>query len=41
MIKAYAEKNYKKLFREPEGQLRHPFIVPGSGRIGEENGGLV
>lgn len=30
MIKTYAEKNYKKMFREPEGQLRHPFIVPGS-----------
>ena len=30
MIETYAIKNYKKMFREPEGQLRHKFIVPGS-----------
>lgn len=30
MIETYALKNYKKMFREPEGQLRHKFIVPGS-----------
>lgn len=30
MIKTYAEKNYQKMFRHPEGQLKHPFIVPGS-----------
>lgn len=30
MIKTYAEKNYQKMFRQPDGQLKHPFIVPGS-----------
>ena len=30
MILAYARKNYQKMFRQPEGQLKHPFIVPGS-----------
>lgn len=30
MIKSYAVKNYKKMLRQPEGQLKHPFIVPGS-----------
>ena len=30
MIETYAIKNYKKMFREPEGQLRHKFFVPGS-----------
>ena len=30
MIKSYAAKNYEKMFRQPEGQLKHPFIVPGS-----------
>ena len=30
MIKSYAAKNYEKMFRHPEGQLKHPFIVPGS-----------
>ncbi|MBQ2986686.1 MAG: hypothetical protein IJE23_04310 [Tyzzerella sp.] len=30
MIETYALKNYGKMFREPEGQLRHKFIVPGS-----------
>ena len=29
-IKAYAEKNYRKLFREPAGQLSYKFIVPGA-----------
>lgn len=30
LIVAYALKNYKKLLAEPEGQLTHRFIVPGS-----------
>lgn len=30
IIETYAEKNYKKMFREPEGQLEYKFIVPGS-----------
>ena len=30
MIKSYAINNYKKMLRQPEGQLKHPFIVPGS-----------
>lgn len=30
MIKAYGLKNYQKMFRQPQGQLKHPFIVPGS-----------
>ena len=30
MIKSYAAKNYEKMLRQPEGQLKHPFIVPGS-----------
>ena len=30
MIKSYAIHNYKKMLRQPEGQLKHPFIVPGS-----------
>lgn len=30
LIKAYAEKNYRKLFREPAGQLNYQFIVPGA-----------
>ena len=30
MIKEYVLKNYKKMLREPEGQLSHPFLVPGS-----------
>lgn len=30
MIKSYAEKNFKKMLRQPSGQLKHPFIVPGS-----------
>ena len=30
MIVEYAQKNYRKMFREPEGQLNHKFIVPGS-----------
>lgn len=29
-VKSYAEKNYRLMFREPEGQLHHKFIVPGS-----------
>lgn len=30
MIQSYAAKNYEKMFRQPEGQLNHVFIVPGS-----------
>lgn len=30
LIFNYTLKNYKKCFREPEGQLKHKFIVPGS-----------
>ena len=30
MILEYARKNYQKMFREPDGQLRYKFIVPGS-----------
>ncbi len=30
MIEKYAQANYQKMFREPEGQLNHKFIVPGS-----------
>ena len=30
LIKNYAENNYKKMFREPDGILKHKFIVPGS-----------
>lgn len=30
MIKAYTKKNYKKMLRQPEGQLKHPYLVPGS-----------
>lgn len=30
IIENYALNNYKKLLREPEGQLNHKFIVPGS-----------
>ncbi len=26
----YAQKNYQKMFREPAGELKYPFIVPGS-----------
>ena len=29
-IRDYALQNYEKLFRQPEGQLSHPFIVPGA-----------
>ncbi len=29
-IEAYAEENYTKMFREPDGLLKHKFIVPGS-----------
>ena len=29
-ILSYAEDNYKKMFREPEGLLKYRFIVPGS-----------
>ena len=29
-IREYASENYQKLFRQPEGQLSHPFIVPGA-----------
>lgn len=29
-VKAYGQKNYTKMFREPDGQLLHKFIVPGS-----------
>ena len=30
LIQGYSEANYKKMFREPQGFLKHPFIVPGS-----------
>lgn len=30
IIREYAEKDYKKMFREPDGQIKHGFIVPGS-----------
>ena len=30
IILDYALKNYKEMFREPDGSLRHKFIVPGS-----------
>lgn len=30
LIKAYSKESYQKLKREPAGQLRYPFIVPGS-----------
>ncbi len=30
IIYDYAAGNYKKMFREPEGRLKHRFIVPGS-----------
>lgn len=30
LIKTYAQAHYRKVFREPEGQLSHKFIVPGS-----------
>ncbi len=29
-IISYAKQNYKKMFREPDGILKHKFIVPGS-----------
>ncbi len=29
-IISYARKNYRKMFREPDGLLKHKFIVPGS-----------
>ena len=30
IILEYAKKNYKKMFREPDGLLKHKFIVPGA-----------
>ena len=30
IILDYAQKNYKRMFREPDGFLKHKFIVPGS-----------
>ncbi len=30
IIREYAEKHYKKMLREPEGNLKYKFIVPGS-----------
>ena len=30
VLYSYAEKNYRKMFREPEGNLHWPYIVPGS-----------
>ena len=30
IIKNYATKSYRNMFREPDGQLKHKFIVPGS-----------
>lgn len=29
-IKDYAYNNYKMMFREPDGNLKYKFIVPGS-----------
>ena len=29
-IKKYSEKNYRQIIREPEGNLKYPFLVPGS-----------
>ena len=29
-IKEYSEKNYRHMTRNPQGILKHPFIVPGS-----------
>ena len=31
LITEYAKQNYRKMFREPDGLLKHKFIVPGSG----------
>lgn len=33
LIKEYSYKNYKKMLREPEGRIIHPFLVPGSGYL--------
>lgn len=30
LLLKYAESNYRKMLREPEGKLKHPFLVPGS-----------
>lgn len=30
LLKSYAKENYKKMFREPMGQLNYKFIVPGA-----------
>ena len=30
LLKSYAKENYKKMLREPAGQLNHKFIVPGA-----------
>ena len=30
LILTYAKKNYKQMFREPEGNIKYPFLVPGS-----------
>lgn len=30
LIKAYSVKNYRKMTREPDGNLKYPFLVPGS-----------
>lgn len=30
LICNYAQNNYTKMFREPDGNLKHKFIVPGS-----------
>ena len=30
LILEYTKKNYRACMREPSGQLKHPFIVPGS-----------
>ena len=29
-VLSYAKANYRKMFREPDGIIQHPFIVPGS-----------
>lgn len=30
LIKEYVRRDYKKMFREPDGELKHKFIVPGA-----------
>ena len=30
ILKEYSKRDYKKMFREPDGELKHKFIVPGA-----------